>query len=130
MGALIVSALTGCNKHATTTSEQTAQESPSVTINAAHTWYEAEYCDSLLGSCNLQTCELSDKTPASIYENNRGYDDDQILDSGTGRVDAIAQGGRFIFFSTATACKKFVAEQTAAANAQEQAQQKALDNYH
>ena len=94
----------------------------------ADNWYKGGFCAPEVG-CLLNKCELSDVSPAQIYERNQVFGGAQIVDGDNGRVDVIAQGAKLIFFRTVEACRTFVAQQSQTIQNQQQQQQKMLNNY-
>ncbi len=98
----------------------------------ASDWYKGESCDHLTQSCLIASCEKSDVSPAQVYENNKGYSDDKLIDQGDDRVDVIAQGTLMIFYHTPESCQKFRNAELRANQQQEQKQkieQEKLDKY-
>lgn len=92
-------------------------------------WYQAEACIGVIGVCSIYQCELSDRSPAVIYENNKAYADAKIIDQGGNRVDVVAQGSRFIFFRDREACKAYVDERLRVNKEREQKEQEKLNKY-
>jgi hypothetical protein len=109
------------------------------TVAHAHPWYQAKTCAPWLGGCGLDDCELSESTPAWVFQLSGGAHTagNSIHEGDNGEVDVTGQTPfgteTIIFFRTKKACQAFIAPEVKEQKKEEQEQEKDwqdLKNYN